>query len=393
MQIADRLQSIKPSLTLAINSQALALRQQGIDVISLAVGEPNFPTPAHICEAAKKAIDDNFCRYTQVPGIPELRSACGQYFKKMHQVEVPAEAIIVGAGGKHCIYNFLQTTLNPGDEVLIPAPYWLSYPDMVQLAGGTPILVSAYAKDHFKVTPKQLEASLTPKTKLLILNSPSNPTGAVYNKQEFSALMDWALSHKLMVLSDEIYEQLIFPPAESLSAIHWWAKEPESVVVLNGLSKSFAMTGWRVGFMAADPALISKMSSMQGHSTSNICSIAQKAALAALEGPLDCVDLMRRAFKVRRDLGLEIINSWPFAICPKPDGAFYFFVDVKACYQKGIHNSVELCSALLEKAQVALVPGAAFGDDNCIRFSYAVADEVLVKALEKVGAVLKSLAA
>ncbi|MBQ9536193.1 MAG: pyridoxal phosphate-dependent aminotransferase [Desulfovibrionaceae bacterium] len=392
MQIADRLQAIQPSLTLAINSQALALRQQGIAVTSLAVGEPDFPTPAHVCQAAKAAIDANFCRYTQVPGIPELRTACGNYFQRVHNVSVPMESIVVGAGGKHCLYNFFQTTLNPGDEVLIPTPYWLSYPDMVQLAGATPVFVTASAKENFKVTPKMLEAACTPKTKLLILNSPSNPTGAVFSPSEFTQIMDWALSAKIFVLADEIYEQLIFPPAKSLSAINWFAKDPTSVAVLNGLSKSFAMTGWRVGFLAAHPDLIKKISAMQGHSTSNICSIAQKAALAALEGSFDCVAEMRKAFQERRDLGLKIINSWPFAVCPKPDGAFYFFVDVHACYKGAIHNSTELCSHLLEKAHVAVVPGAAFGDDNCIRFSYAVAPDVLQDALTKVGEVLSHLA-
>ncbi|MBQ7738871.1 MAG: pyridoxal phosphate-dependent aminotransferase [Desulfovibrionaceae bacterium] len=391
MQIAQRLQSIKPSLTLSINSKALSMRQEGIDVTSLAVGEPNFPTPAHVCAAAKAAIDANFCRYTQVPGIPELRQACGRYFKRVHNVDVPKEAIIVGGGGKHCIYNFLQTTINPGDEVLIPTPYWLSYPDMVELAGGKPVLVKATASQNFKVSPKMLESALTKQTKLLILNSPSNPTGAVYSRDEFSQIMDWALDNNIFVLADEIYEQLIFPPAESISAINWFKKKPEMVAVLNGLSKSFAMTGWRVGFLAAHPDLIAKISSMQGHSTSNICSIAQKAAQAALEGSYDCVYKMRQAFQKRRDLGLEIINSWPFAICPKPDGAFYFFADVHTCYKKHIKNSTDICNELLTKAHVALVPGAAFGDDNCIRFSYAVADDVLVDALNKVGDVLKDL--
>ena len=391
MQIATRLQSIKPSLTLAINSKALAMRQEGIDVTSLAVGEPNFPTPPHICAAAKAAIDANFCRYTQVPGIPELRAACGQYFKRVHNVDVPKEAVIIGAGGKHCIYNFLQTTINPGDEVLIPTPYWLSYPDMVQLAGGRPIFVPATSAQNFKVTPQMLDQAKTAKTKLLILNSPSNPTGAVYNQDEFTQIMDWAMDNDLFVLADEIYEQLIFPPAQSMSAIHWFKKKPEQVAVLNGLSKSFAMTGWRVGFLAAHPDLISKISSMQGHSTSNICSISQKAAQAALEGSYDCVDEMRQAFQKRRDLGLEIINSWPFAICPKPDGAFYFFVDVRACYKNQIKNSTDVCNELLTKAHVAVVPGAAFGDDNCIRFSYAVADDVLVDALNRIGQVLADL--
>ena len=393
MQISDRLSSIKPSLTLSVNSRALELKAQGISVISLAVGEPDFPTPKHVCEAAKAAIDDNFCRYTAVPGIPELRKAAGAYFERNYGVPVPMESIVIGAGGKHCLYNFMQATLNPGDEVLVPAPYWLSYPDMVMLTGATPVPVLAGPEQGFKVTPAMLEAHTTDKTKLLILNSPSNPTGAVYTEAEFTAIMDWAIARGLFVLSDEIYDQLVFAPAKMTSAIGWFAKYPEQVAVLNGLSKSYAMTGWRVGFLAAHPTLIKKISAMQGHSTSNICSIAQKAGLAALTGNMECVDKMREAFVRRRDFAMKIIEGWPFAICPKPDGAFYLFLDVSKCYGGSVNNSTDLCTLLLAKAHVAVVPGAAFGDDKCIRFSYAVGDDVLKGALESIGKVLAELAA
>ena len=393
MQISDRLSNIKPSLTLSVNSRALELKAQGVSVTSLAVGEPDFPTPKHVCEAAKAAIDDNFCRYTAVPGIPELRKAAGAYFERNYGVPVPMESIVVGAGGKHCLYNFMQAMLNPGDEVLVPAPYWLSYPDMVMLTGATPVSVLAGPEQGFKVTPAMLEAHTTDKTKLLILNSPSNPTGAVYTEAEFTAIMDWAIARGLFVLSDEIYDQLVFAPAKMTSAISWFAKYPEQVAVLNGLSKSYAMTGWRVGFLAAHPTLIKKISAMQGHSTSNICSIAQKAGLAALTGSMECVDKMREAFVRRRDFAMKIIEGWPFAICPKPDGAFYLFLDVSKCYGGSVNNSTDLCTLLLDKAHVAVVPGAAFGDDKCIRFSYAVGDEVLKGALESIGAVLAELAA
>lgn len=393
MQISDRLSSIKPSLTLSVNSRALELKAQGISVTSLAVGEPDFPTPKHVCEAAKAAIDDNFCRYTAVPGIPELRKAAGAYFERTYGVPVPMESIVIGAGGKHCLYNFMQAMLNPGDEVLVPAPYWLSYPDMVMLTGATPVPVLAGPEQGFKVTPAMLEAHTTDKTKLLILNSPSNPTGAVYTEAEFTGIMDWAIARGLFVLSDEIYDQLVFAPAKMTSAIGWFAKYPEQVAVLNGLSKSYAMTGWRVGFLAAHPTLIKKISAMQGHSTSNICSIAQKAGLAALTGSMECVDKMREAFVRRRDFAMKIIEGWPFAICPKPDGAFYLFLDVSKCYGGSVNNSTDLCTLLLDKAHVAVVPGAAFGDDKCIRFSYAVGDEVLKGALESIGAVLAELAA
>ncbi len=392
MQISERLSSIKPSLTLSVNSRALELKAQGIAVTSLAVGEPDFPTPAHVCEAAKTAIDENFCRYTAVPGIPELRKAAGAYFDRAYGVPVAQESIVIGAGGKHCLYNFLQATINPGDEVLIPAPYWLSYPDMVMLAGGVPVTVHAGPEQSFKVTPDMLDAAVTDKTRLLILNSPSNPTGAVYTEAEFSAIMDWAIQRGIFVLSDEIYDQLVFAPAKMTSAIGWFARYPEQVAVLNGMSKSYAMTGWRVGFLAAHPLLIKKISAMQGHSTSNICSIAQKAALAALTGPTECIDHMREAFMRRRDLGMKIIETWPWAVCPKPDGAFYLFVDVRKCFGGAVNNSTELCTWLLDKVHVALVPGAAFGDDNCIRFSYAVADDVLARALEVTGAEMARLA-
>ncbi|SCM72443.1 pyridoxal phosphate-dependent aminotransferase [Desulfovibrio sp. 86] len=392
MQISERLSSIKPSLTLSVNSRALELKAQGVAVTSLAVGEPDFPTPAHVCEAAKAAIDENFCRYTAVPGIPELRKAAGEYFGRAYGVPVAQESIVIGAGGKHCLYNFLQATINPGDEVLIPAPYWLSYPDMVMLAGGVPVTVHAGPEQNFKVTPSMLDAAVTDKTRLLILNSPSNPTGAVYTEAEFSAIMDWAVQRGIFVLSDEIYDQLVFAPAKMTSAIGWFARYPEQVAVLNGMSKSYAMTGWRVGFLAAHPLLIKKISAMQGHSTSSICSIAQKAALAALTGPTECIDHMREAFMRRRDLAMKAIETWPWAVCPKPDGAFYLFVDVRKCYGGAVNNSTELCTWLLDKAHVALVPGAAFGDDNCIRFSYAVADDVLARAMEATGAEMARLA-
>ena len=391
MQISDRLRNIKPSLTLSVNAKALELRKQGIDVLSLAVGEPDFPTPWHVCEAAKTAIDENFCRYTAVPGISEVRAAAGKYFQRIYNVDVPPESIVMGNGGKHCIYNFLQATLNKGDEVLIPGPYWLSYPDMTELAGGVAVIVPAGTEQDFKVTPEQLAAKATPRTKLLIMNSPSNPTGAVYSPDELDAIMQWAMDNDSFVLADEIYDQLVYPPATMKSAISWFAKYPDKVAVLNGLSKSFAMTGWRVGFLAAHPDLIKKISSMQGHSTSNICSIAQRAALAALEGPFDSVAAMRNAFMQRRNKGIAVVSTWPFAVCPRPDGAFYLFVDVHKCFGGSVKNSPELCNLLLDRVHVALVPGAAFGDDNCVRLSYAVADDVLLTALERVGGVLNEL--
>ncbi|MBD5417886.1 MAG: pyridoxal phosphate-dependent aminotransferase [Desulfovibrio sp.] len=392
MQIAERLSQIQPSLTLAINTRAQELRAQGVAVTSLAVGEPDFPTPEHIKEAAKAAIDANFTRYTAVAGIPELRRAAGRYFERHYATPVAPESIIIGAGGKQCLYTLIQTTINPGDEVLIPSPYWVSYPDMVRLAGGVPVTVHAGAAQGFKVTPLMLENAVTDKTRMLILNTPSNPTGAVYADREFMQIMRWALARNIFVLSDEIYDQLVYPPAQMTSAITWFAHCPELVAVANGLAKSYAMTGWRVGFLAAHPEIIKKMTSLQGHSLSNVCSVAQKAALAALEGPDDCVIEMREAFRRRRDLAMDIVAGWPKAVCPRPDGAFYLFVDVSALYGGAVNDSTALCSYLLDEAHVALVPGAAFGDDNCVRLSYAVADDTLAVALSRVGDALAKLA-
>lgn len=391
MQIAERLSKIQPSMTLAINNRAQEMRANGIDVLSLAVGEPDFPTPDFIKQAAKKAIDENFTRYTQVAGIPGLRKAAGNFFQRHYGVPVGPECIIMGAGGKQCLYTLIQATINPGDEVLIPSPYWVSYPDMVLLAGAVPVFVPASLEDDFKINPQLLEKKLNKKTRALILNSPSNPTGAVYEARELEAILDWAKNNGIYVISDEIYDQLVFPAAKMASAIGRFATNPEDVAVLNGLSKSYAMTGWRVGFMAAHPEIIKKMSVIQGHSLSNVCSVAQKAALAALEGPDSCVEEMRKAFEKRRDLAIGIVSGWKNTTCPMPMGAFYIFPDVHGCYNEKIRNSLELSSFILEEAHVAVVPGIAFGNDNCIRLSYAVADKALEQALTKIGEVLHKL--
>ena len=388
MRISDRLSQLKPSATLAVNAKALELKAKGVQVISLAVGEPDFPTPSHVCEAAKKAIDEGFTRYTQVPGIPELRTAVCGYFATNYGVDAPMESAIVTNGGKQALYNLFQALLNPGDEVLVPAPYWVSYPAMIELAGGVPVPVLASPEAGFLVTVEQLEAATTPATRMLVMNSPSNPTGACYSPAQMNAIMEWAMARNIFVVSDEIYDQLVYAPAERVSLAPWWQKHPEKVAVVNGLAKSFAMTGWRVGYVLGHPDLIKALGKIQGQSTSNICSIAQKAALAALTGPMDYVQQMLTAFHRRRDMAYDIVSSWPDVVCPKPDGAFYLFADIHRHYNAAMPDSAAACTRLLEEAQVALIPGSAFGDDKCIRFSYAVADDVLASALEKVGKVL-----
>ncbi len=388
MRISERMQRVKPSATMAVNAKAMELRAQGREIISLSVGEPDFQTPEHICQAGIKAIEEGFTRYTQVPGIPELRQAIAGYFKRYYDVDAPMDATIVSNGGKQSLYNIFMAILNSGDEVLIPAPYWVSYPAMVLLADGVPVSVPTQAENDFKVTIADLEKSITSKTRALILNSPSNPTGCHLSKAEAEAIADFAMSKDIFVISDEIYDQLVYPPGEYLSLSVLWEKHPDKIAVVNGLAKSFAATGWRVGYTLGHPDLIKAMSKLQGQSTSNICSIAQKAAVAALTGPCDHLELMRKTYERRRDLVLDVIKTWKDAFCPKPEGAFYVFPIVDAYYDATAPDSAALCTKLLEEAGVALVPGTAFGEDRAIRISYATSDEVLLEALDKVGKVL-----
>ena len=388
MRISNKLQQIKPSATLTISAKAMELRAQGREITSLSVGEPDFGTPEHIRDAAKQALDEGFTRYTQVPGIPELREAVAGYFNSYYGTKAPLEAAMVTNGGKQALFNIMQAYLNPGDKVLIPAPYWVSYPAMVKLADAEPVAVPAGADKGFKVTPEDLEAAYTPEVAMLLLNSPSNPTGVQYTPDELNALADWAVAKGVFVISDEIYDRLVYAPAEPVSLSPRWEERPELFAVVNGLSKSFAMTGWRLGFVLAHPDLVKAMTKIQGQSTSNVCSITQKAALAALEGPKDFMAEMNTAFERRRDLVMDIVSSWPGVVCPKPDGAFYVFPDVSALYTDKMPDSTAMCTALLEEAGVAAVPGAAFGDDRCVRFSYALDSATLEAALGRVAKVI-----
>jgi len=387
MRTASRLSRIKPSATMAVNAKALELKAKGREVISLSVGEPDFPTPENIVTAAKNALDQGFTRYTQVPGLPELRTAVAGYFSR-YGVSAPMEATIVTNGGKQALYNIFQALLEPGDEVIIPAPYWVSYPDMVLLADGVPVPVATEPENDFKLKPEELEKVLTSKSRMLIINSPSNPTGCHYTRQELDELAQLAIDKGLFILSDEIYDLLVYPPAEPVSLSPWWQKHPEQVAVVNGLAKSCAATGWRIGYALAHPDLIKALGKLQGQSTSNVCTFAQKGALAALTEPMHMLDTMREAFQKRRDLVLDILSGWKGVTCPKPDGAFYVFPKVNTFYTDETPDSTALCTKLLEEAGVALVPGAAFGDDRCVRISYAVDEQTLKTALEKIAAVL-----
>ncbi len=385
MNLSRRINNLAPSATLAMTAKARELKAAGHDVLSLTIGEPDFPTPNYIGEAAKKAVDEHFTRYTAETGIVELRTAVAGYFKSEYGVNAKAENISMTNGGKQGLYNAFLCLLDPGDEVIIPAPYWVSYPDMVQLAEGKAVIVSAPAEAGFKVSVDQLEKSKTAKTKALVINTPSNPSGACYNQAEADAIAKWSLDNKIVLIADEIYDQLVYAPAKHGTFSTWWEKYSDNFVICGGVSKTYAMTGWRVGHVLAGLDLSKAMSKLQSQTTSNVCSIAQKAALAAYTGGMGAVVEMRKAFPRRRDLALEIIGTWKGVYCPKPDGAFYIFPDVHGLYTASMPDSMAFCGQVLEKAGVALVPGKPFGDDNCVRMSYAVSDEMLTQALERIG--------
>ena len=367
MQISERVRTMKPSLTLSVNTRAMELRAQGIQVTSLAVGEPDFPTPKHICEAAKAAIDANFCRYTAVPGIPELRAAVGGYFKKFYGEDIAPECTIVSAGGKHALYNFMQASINPGDEVLLPAPYWLSYPYIIQLAGGVPVIVQASLEQGFKITPEMLDAKCTGKTRLLVLNTPSNPTGAVYNAEELAAILDWADSRDVYVLTDEIYDQLVFAPARMARAVHHFVKNPEKVAILNGVSKSFAMTGWRVGVIIAEPEFLDVMNRINGSLVYSAPSISQRAGIQALAMRKEIREKYVTAYRDRIFYSADRIEKIPYLSLVRPKGTFYLFPGVE---KTGLDDK-QFCKELLERAHVLVSAGSPFGKTGANHFRIA----------------------
>jgi aspartate aminotransferase len=389
--LSDTLSRVKPSPTIAVTTKAQQLKAEGRDVIGLGAGEPDFDTPQNIKDAAKRAIDAGKTKYTAVDGIPELKAAiCSKFLRENGLTYTPGQ-VTVGTGGKQILYNALVATCNPGDEVIIPAPYWVSYPDMVLLAGGTPVAVECGIETDFKLTPAQLEAAITPKTKWFIFNSPSNPTGAGYTRAELKALTDVLMRHpQVWIMSDDMYEHLVFDDFEFSSPAEIEPGLYDRTLTCNGVSKAYAMTGWRIGYAAGPVALIKAMGTIQSQSTSNPCSISQHAALEALSGPQDFLAPNRALFQGRRDLVVSMLNAAKGIRCPKPEGAFYVYPDISGCIGKVtpagtlITNDEVFATALLEETGVAVVFGAAFGLSPNFRVSYATSDEVLREACSRI---------
>ncbi len=386
MKLAARVSQVTPSLTLAIAAKAKALKAEGIDVCSFSAGEPDFDTPAHIKAAAAKALDEGKTKYGAAAGEPKLREAIARKLKTDNGLDYKSENVIVTNGGKHSLYNLMVALIDPGDEVIIPAPYWLSYPEMVTLVGGVSVIVPTDASTGYKITPEQLRKFITPKTKLFVLNSPSNPTGMVYTPAEIKALAQVIVDADIFVVSDEIYEKILYDGAEHISIGSLGQEIFGRTLISNGFAKAYSMTGWRLGYLAGPVEIIKAASSIQGHSTSNVCTFAQYGAIAALESPQDCVEEMRQAFAQRRQVMLDRLNAIPGLSTAKPDGAFYLFPDISKTGLK----SLEFCDALLEEHQVAVIPGIAFGADDNIRLSYATDLATIEKGMDRLEKFVKS---
>lgn len=394
-ELSNRLNRLAPSQTLAMSQKSGEMKAQGIDVINMSVGEPDFNTPDHIKEAAKKAIDDNFSRYSPVPGYMNLRKAIVAKLKNENHLDYTTSEILVSNGAKQSVCNTVMALVNDGEEVIIPAPYWVSYPQMVKLAGGTPVIVNAGFEQEFKMTPEQLEAAITPKTRMLILCSPSNPTGSVYTKDELAALAEVIKRHEGMyVLADEIYEHINYVGKHE--SIAQFPGMKERTIIVNGVSKAYAMTGWRIGFIAAPEWIVKGCNKLQGQYTSGPCSVSQKAAEAAYTTSQECVETMRKAFESRRDLIVSLAKEIPGLEVNCPQGAFYLFPKCSGFYGKSyegktISNSTDLAMFLLEEGHVATVGGDAFGDPDCFRMSYATSDDNIREAMRRIKETLAKL--
>lgn len=386
--LSDRITKLSESQTLAMTKMARELQAKGLDVISLSIGEPDFNTPDFIKEAAKKAIDDNFTRYTPVPGYLDLKQAVAEKFKRDNNLHYDANQIVVSTGAKQSIANVVLSLVNEGDEVIVPIPYWVSYIEIIKLADGIPVEIPTSVEQNFKFTAEQLEKAITPKTKMLIFSTPCNPSGSVYSKAELKAIAQVVAKHpNLFVICDEIYEHINFVGGhESLAQ---FPEVYDRVITVNGVSKGFAMTGWRIGFIGAPKWIADACEKMQGQFTSGACSIAQRAALAAVSAPKSVTQPMCDAFKKRRDIVIKLLNEIPGVKTYIPEGAFYIFPDISYYFGKKhskgvINNSYDLCIYLLEEAHVALVSGDAFGDNNCFRFSYATSEDKIIESIKRI---------
>jgi len=398
VELARRIRQIPPSATLALNAKANQLQAQGVDVVNFGVGEPDFETPEHIKEAAIRAIRDGFTRYTPVGGIPELKEAIIRRFQEDLGLTYEPAQIMVSCGGKHALYNLFMVLFEAGDEVIVPAPYWVSYPPMLLLAEATPVIVRTREENGFRLTPEELEAVLTPRTKGLILNSPSNPTGSVYSRAELEALAEVVLKHRLIVISDDIYDKILFDGQKFANLAMVDPRLKEQTFVVNGVSKTYAMTGWRIGYAAGPAPAIAAATNLQSQSTSNPTSIAQKAAVAALTGPQESVAQMVAEFAWRRDDIHRRLLEIPGVTSTRPGGAFYIFPNVSAYFDRirtapGQSLSGALAEYLLEEAKVAAVPGGEFGEDTCIRLSFATSRERIATGVSRIAEALQKLAA
>jgi len=386
-RLTKRIQDVSPSITLAITSKAKAMIKQGIDVVSFGAGEPDFDTPSHIKDAAKKALDEGMTKYTPASGTIELKQAVCDKLKNENMLEYQSANIVISCGAKHSLYNIMQVVCEEGDEVIIAAPYWVSYPEMVKLAGGTPVIINTAEENRFLLQPEQLETAITNKTKAIIINSPANPTGSMYSKEQLKQIAEISIEHGLLIISDEIYEKITYDGKTSAAIASFSNEVKKNTITVNGFSKTYSMTGWRLGYLAAEEEIASAVGKLQSQSTSNPTSFAQAGAITALTSSQDCVAEMLKAFDQRRKYIVRRLNDIDGISCLLPDGAFYVFPNIS---KFGI-DSVAFCGKLLDQAKVAAVPGAGFGSDANIRLSYATSMEQIQKGLDRIEEFVKKL--
>jgi aspartate aminotransferase len=397
MRLAKRLSVVEPSMTLKVSAKAAELKAKGVDVVSFGAGEPDFDTPAHIKDAAKKALDAGATKYTNVSGTPQLRKAVANWFSKAHGFDVAPNEVMVSAGAKQVIFNAFHAVLDEGDEVILPAPYWVSYSEIAKLAGAKPVPVVSRAEDEFVVNPDLVAKAITPRTRMLVVVSPCNPTGAVYDEKTLRALADLAVKHDLWLLTDDIYRSLIYGDAKFVQPASFGPEVKKRTIIADGVSKTFAMTGWRVGFAMAPPPVIEAMDTLQGQSTTNAAAVSQAAALAAIEGSMDEAEKMRQAFDSRRKYMVQALRAIPGVKCVEPKGAFYAFPDLSAFNGKKtpsgnmIDGDPSLCDYLIEEAKVAVVPGSAFYAPGFVRLSYATSQANIEKGVARMGEALGKL--